>query len=86
MTALKTALLKELTCRTNSLFIAALVEDYGVEAKAALVELKRERKVDLIATGSLWASAEEYGCSPEALRDLSIVNGAGEVLVAVERA
>lgn len=63
LTSLKADLLRELACRKNAVAIPALVEDYGREVLAVLKDLRRERKVRLVACGvgiGMWCEREGY--------------------------
>lgn len=56
-------LLRELACRKGAVAIPALVEDYGREVLAVLKDLRRERKVRLLACGvgiGMWCEREGY--------------------------
>jgi hypothetical protein len=82
MRNIKARLVAELKCRPvgQPLDIPALVEDYGVLALAALGELRRERRVRLLAAGGSvtgWLAANGYTAD-------QVIRGEGEVFIQVE--
>lgn len=79
---LKATILAELRCRPagQGVDIPALVEDHGAGVLAALKELRRERRVRLVAIGgglTEWLAENGYA------RD-AVIDGEGEVFVAAE--
>jgi hypothetical protein len=80
---LTASLLAELQCRTGSVLIAALVEDYGVGAKDALRQLRRSGLVRLVAAGSLAIVASLNDMTIDQLQAGSI-EGDGEWFVEAE--